>query len=850
MAMQQLYYTSCLKGISGSAGFQVKAVSPGMPTDVQVALNKILGYRIPPALDVDNVPSHPIALRYQYLNAEVCLLLCSQSNGPDEGGRPGNFFAHCIVTSPNDFDILAPIMYWRHSFWKTTDGSNSLVIPPEPSFELEPSLEFETIWPFLAEGSRQEYLYRLLCAVLRYDEDMRRVVILDTTDNIALWIAAATFALPGAYRRFISFATYHHDPYGVPFLITGTTADSRFRFSSDEYISYFVLNAPQNRVSDVKDSVYAQFVSRYMHPETYETKLIGFFEYCSDRLQASPQRLAEQLDTVTNLYLAVREKSLPVQNPTTQASLRFLLSNAEQQETLPEEYLDDLTSTCSLCQEALLSAPNQDLMENYLHALRLLRRHDKNFCERCGIELDFTVQLILQENEILLGQFFPVLQELFPSSTLAEAVSQPRFLDSLITRLPQGRSKAYQLLWQHLGPVFRTEEPTTTSLKPFVLATFELLDSMGTQATITPTPTPAADALLSALDNATRGSDKQKVLLDGLIEWGGSHPGPAFHWVYCLIVGKLPLDKRDKYRSYITRQNRLITPEMLIAVEIEHDVRAVSPDRLLPLLETWMLHIERWPAPQAKGVMTQAVNLIWPTIENSNQISLSGGLLASRLLDYLDGPLVSTLVSIYFSRFQLGLLDSGEQDLVERFVDHTVLSSDQRAILEGSLAMTKGKFGEQAVPEIRNWLSKLDQSQYKQEAQKLIVCFFMKNISLDGHIEMLQATYNRQHQAEFWDIYWTYFRNMLLNKDNASRAIDMLSFWFDEALPVFGDQPYLGPSFFLQLPSVLEELCQEKEFRPLAERLAKESTKLPWYVLLHAYLTPTLKKGLFSFFKK
>lgn len=850
MAMQQLYYTSCLKGVSGNTGFQVKAVSPAMQPDAQVALNKILGYRIPPTLDVEDVSSHPIAFRYQYLNPEACLLLCSQSNGPDENGRPGNFFAHCVVTSPNDFDILAPIMYWRHPFWKSTDSSDNLVIPTEPSFELEPSLEFETIWPFLAEDNRQEYLYRLLCAVLRYDEDMRRVVILDTSDNIALWIAATTFALPAAYRRFISFATYHHDPYGVPFLITGTTADSRFRFTSDEYISFFVLNASQNRVSEVKDSVYAQFVSRYMHPETYETKLIDFFEYCSDRLRASPERLAEQLDTVTNLYLAVREKSLPVHDPNTQASLRFLLSKAEKQASLSEEYLDDLASTCSLCQEALLSAPNQDLMENHLRALRLLQRHDKSFCDRCGTELDFTVQLILQENEILLGQFFPVLQELFPSSTLVEVISQPPFLDSLVARLPQDRWKPYQLIWQHLGPAFRTDEQTITSFKPFVLATFELLDSMGTQVAITPMLKPAADAILSALDNATRGSDKQKVLLDGLIEWGFSHPGPAFNWVYYLIVGRLSLDNREAFRSYITGHNRLIEPEMLIALEIEDDVRSVSLDRLLPLLETWLLHIEEWPLSQTKEVMTQAVNLIWPMVETSKQFSLSGELLASRLLDYLDEPLVNTFVSTYFSRFQLGLLDSRVHDLVDRFVDHAALSSDQRAILEGSLAMTKGKFREQAVPEIRNWLSKLDHSQYKQEAQKLIVRFFSNKVTLDSHMEMLQATYNRQHQAEFWDIYWTNFKNMLLDKDNVSRAIDMLSFWFDEALPVFGDQPYLGPSFFMQLPSVLDELCQEKAFRPLAERLAKESAKLPWYVLLEPYLTISQKKGLFTFFKK
>src|SRR5260370_25817275 len=83
-----------------------------------------------------------------------------------------------------------------------------------------------------------------------------RVVILDKTDNVAQWIAALTIMLPPDYRPLLSFATYHHDPYQSQFMVTGTSSDSSFRASPDEYMSYFILNAETGRISDVEISPY------------------------------------------------------------------------------------------------------------------------------------------------------------------------------------------------------------------------------------------------------------------------------------------------------------------------------------------------------------------------------------------------------------------------------------------------------------------------------------------------------------------------------------------------------------------------------------------------------------------
>ena len=100
MPMLQHYYTSANKGTAGIVGFQCKAKSPGITSEELRTVNNIIGYRIPPTLDEYDIARHPMALRYAYLGPERCILACSQSCGTDESERPGNFFAHSMITSP------------------------------------------------------------------------------------------------------------------------------------------------------------------------------------------------------------------------------------------------------------------------------------------------------------------------------------------------------------------------------------------------------------------------------------------------------------------------------------------------------------------------------------------------------------------------------------------------------------------------------------------------------------------------------------------------------------------------------------------------------------------------------
>src|SRR5437763_2699359 len=121
MVVLQHYYTSYQDKETGHVGFQVKAASLGISPSQETAIQGLISYRVPPECDVHDVSTHPVALRYLASDSQECILLCSQSCGPDVDGRPGNFFAHSLVTDLQHFRATPPILYWQHPFWCKQD---------------------------------------------------------------------------------------------------------------------------------------------------------------------------------------------------------------------------------------------------------------------------------------------------------------------------------------------------------------------------------------------------------------------------------------------------------------------------------------------------------------------------------------------------------------------------------------------------------------------------------------------------------------------------------------------------------------------------------------------------------
>src|SRR5437660_946612 len=179
MSVRQQYYTSFVNPETGSAGFQIKAMSEGISPEAHAIITRLIAYRIPPSLDERAIRQHPVALRYYYKDPQECILLCSQSNGSDENGRPGNFFAHTLVLEPEIFTTTPPIFYWESSFWLKQDKGNRRpmhVLPALHSFDEEPSLDMERVWNFLASAKRKKQFLKLMSAVVHCNRTLRRIV--------------------------------------------------------------------------------------------------------------------------------------------------------------------------------------------------------------------------------------------------------------------------------------------------------------------------------------------------------------------------------------------------------------------------------------------------------------------------------------------------------------------------------------------------------------------------------------------------------------------------------------------------------------------------------------------------
>ena len=849
MTMRQLYYTSCTNGTVSGTGFQVKALSPGIKPDEREVLNNILGYRIPPGLATDDVSSHPIALRYQYLDLERCILLCSQSNGPDDNGRPGNFFAHCVITSPEDFAIVAPVMYWGHSFWKRNDPSDQKDIDPQPSFDLEPSLDFDAVWPFLEYDERKALFERLLCAVIRHDEDHRPVVIVDSAENVAMWVAAVTFALPADFRQLISFTTYHHDPYQVPFLITGTTEDSRFRCSADEYLSYFILNTAVGRISDVQDSTYAAYVCKNMCMDRYEDHLLDFLAFCSTYLlKPSLSQFSSQLDWAATLHRVIRLREVPFKDKVCGEIIAIFLCNLEEQQELSEEMVEDLQSVSEICFEAPVSSQNLDALECFQRVLLLASQHDPSFKLNYASVFDNVARLIVEGDESAVQKLVGTISATFDEPAIFKALSRPEFIESIIGRWASLRGKPCEITWKYLVPWIAKGHETGPLYMRLVTETLRVLNSL--TATGLQEPMPEAVGIISSIIAFADANPSIKTAVVEALKICRTRNSNGFRWLYYELVKGHSLEERQLFRDELTIGNPALSPSYLVDIEIDGDFRPECWEAFIPNLENWM-QSGTLEHNLKEEVVSKVFHRYWPNLSLSQQTITAGKLLLSQWFsENASATIIKKLIRTYFMDSRLRILDHDALTLAETYEYHNFLLPAAKAALLGSLSMTKGNFIGTSITDVRNWLTSLDSQGYAKEVRSLVARFFEADINLDSHIEMLQAAYVHQYQKEFWDVYWAEFRSLALNKQGVDKMIDLLSFWFDESLSVFGDQPYLGAAFFLQLPSILEDLAKDKQTSHLIQELDARKISLPWYQLVKPYLPQSLGKTMLSFLRR
>lgn len=307
MPFRQTYYTSCQQGLRGGKGFQINAATEGIEPSVLQQIER-LGLYVPPVSEPSR-PTHeeiarfPVSLLFQRLGDGSAVLAQAKYIGSDYSGRFGNYFTHSLVCSDPVSDMgkegLLPIELWGALTWSTME-SQTVVLPLLSQLQAGGVIDPERVAEFLSENGRIEHLPAFLTAVLGALVTGRRIIIVDESQAVALWIAAASYALPRHLALKLTFNTYVKNPYHTEFLIIGTTSDSDFGFASHEIEhQFYVFDFEGGRFTPLNEtSTFARMVSA-VYTQDHVYVAAGFDAFVE---RVAPDSSLEELDAAFSCY--------------------------------------------------------------------------------------------------------------------------------------------------------------------------------------------------------------------------------------------------------------------------------------------------------------------------------------------------------------------------------------------------------------------------------------------------------------------------------------------------------------------------------------------------------------------
>lgn len=844
MSILQHYYTSCQT--SEKSGYQVKAKSAGINSETEKTLNTLIGYKIPPECDVTNPELHPIALRYYPIENDA-ILVSSQSNGQDEFGRPGNYFAHSVIGTLEQLNYFnAPIFCWKSPFWIKRDDSDREELPTLTEFDPEINFDFDEIWQFIEQNNRHEWLYKILCAILDYPVSKRKIVILDEIDNIALWIASITIALLPRYSQSISFATYHHDPYLTPFIITGTTKDSNFRFSNDEYIAYFIVNSLDNRISDAPDSDYARFIIERFNPEQYDAEILDFFNWL-ERFDSQPKLPEPRLDRLVNFYSATVINSLSPQSEKALVGTKEIVDELSRQSIWNSDDIKDLQNAWKLLGKIIVAAPTPELMEHLISVMQISKRADPNFLQTCSEASDLLVQLTLNKSLPEANQLASELNSLYSEELVIQQFSNPRIIKNIEVGLQQEDIEQIIAFWKTIGKYIQRNDNNKDSIKIIFNKTYAALNNSESIHELKP-----SQITLSLINNllTTKEIPPSILLREAANYQRQNQTSPVLQLVYYAVVENLSYKERaNKYWKNWQKLSNII-PDFY-HYELHRDlIKVNSIDKQINVILQWINFTDR---NLHCSIVQEAIKFIWqlPDIDRgqlSNKI-LSQTEISEKLQSKNRNKLLEKVLSEAkiekpntetFKLYQL-LLPNIEKLMISKY----------KIIIQGGMDLYNKEIQENNVSEYYKYFRKLNPEKYKEEANNLVTEFFGSKPDSKVHSKLVRSIYNSNHRKIFWQIYWSSFKNYLLEQQRVNDIVVVLDFWFNSSPHSLEKYFYAVPEFFTELPIVLEDICSNKNYKAISKDFEAKIEQKRWYPIIQKYIKKN--KGLIgisSFFAK
>ncbi|MGH4122405.1 MAG: hypothetical protein ACREV6_05695 [Clostridium sp.] len=238
MKVQQLYYTSCRKGLSTGMGFQTYSVSEGITEAEKKEIESYCVY-VPPS----NLPSQPtkdeidklfpIAFSYFILENGKQAVCQAKYIGKDYSGRFGNYFCHVLLFEKGEMPFH-PIQIYGSDVFKnhlTEREENAEQIESLQVLQQLPLVDFitlESVSEFLKGASvtkRSKSFKNMMDAVIEYHKEHKKIIFCDTNENNAYWIAAAQMCLPLKLSKLLTFTTYSNDCENTNYIICGSSVE-------------------------------------------------------------------------------------------------------------------------------------------------------------------------------------------------------------------------------------------------------------------------------------------------------------------------------------------------------------------------------------------------------------------------------------------------------------------------------------------------------------------------------------------------------------------------------------------------------------------------------------------------
>ena len=828
MSIRQYYYTSYVDKRTGRSGFQIKAMSPGLSSELQTVLVRLIAYRIPPTLESQDPATHPVALRYYRAQSGEYILLVSQSSGSDEYGRPGNFFAHALILEQNNFSHIPPICFWKSSFWCSKDLEERAHVPSLPvltALNEKPSLVMEDVWSFLAQGNQRALLYSLLCAVVHSSKMQCRIVIIDTSEHVALWIAAVSYLLPLDYRPLLTFATYHHNPYQAHYLITGTTRDSSFYASAKDALSFFILDAETNSASPVEASPYGELVVEALqqaHRTSCEAALLSVFNDYARRFPR-PVVIDEQLDHLA-LYTKIQRGQYSC--PLTEEEIDVIhnaLSSFESLHVCTQKEKNELEQIEHALRRTMKSSLASAVQKEYARVLALLTAYQISTTSILFDELVCLVELLIAQNQSK-DSFLDIqmLCQLYGEEQIRIVINSPDYLQWLTEYTEMLSSKQRTMIWQQVGEYIQLEVQMPLFIK-------ERLLSLAFSSLSLTHFSQAESVLCRTYQNHPSLPADIRVIMDSIV---------------ALMSGQMTVIQAQHLRNAVARlpvEEYKVVMKRYIPTFFSHNISHESHLHLIQTLfgrsldlmipdDFWQIYLDTLIAMLRHSTsVIHAVEMIdfWFSV---SPYSFAQGYPVQQFFLLLPSSIRTQPLS------QKNLL------AFDGLAAHRSWYASVRAFLAPQQGILQ-RLGQQVLTYIKE-RNEDKEVTFKRTANHQIIRAFKAEMGklfeegeiVEGH-EQCMKWYTMVTPPQFWSCYW---KNLiqLLTSGNADRILALLLFWFDLSYDALGVSHYMPQEFFVGLHRLFESAATLPGFHETAYAVnekASDSGTYHWYSLVAHY---------------